>query len=448
MNNVKKALPKSPRKKTIVIRKLVDEYSEVEDNSVKKRHLLSLGAESIEVVNNFYIRDDISLMAPGKRGVVTIRKQRWEGKTTKRHLYMTIKEVYGIFKIENPNIKVGLSKFAELRLPNVLLSPQTPSNVCTCIYHQNMFLALDAIHSRIPDIPSYTTEFSASCLLEPEGDFCWFGKCIHKYCGFAAKYSLPDTVKDSRTTWMRWQENNGRMAKVQETGTVEYLYEYIRSMSPKFLQHSHIKRLQAKQYEEDKKLASTINSKVAVLQMDFAENYTCTAQDQIQSAHWNQNQVTLFTTVTWVKGKVVSKVVVSDCMQHTKTAVVVFLDEILQNIPIETEEIRIWTQFKNKFVMEAMRMLLERYGIQLSWNFSATSHGKPCLKRIATEKVQTRQCIIMMPRSFLKLSKDPELPSSSSQPKMFKRKRHLLVSLKCLKLQCQSEELQSITGLG
>ena len=187
--------------------------------------------------------------------------------------------------------------------------------------------------------------------------------------------------------------------------------------------------------------------------MDFAENYTCTAQDEIQSAHWNQNQVTLFTTVTWMKGKVVSKVVVSDFMQHTKTAVVVFLDEILQNIPIETEDLP--ASSKIKFVMEAMRMLSERYGIQLSWNFSATSHGKGmddgiggCLKRIATEKVQTRQCIIMMPRSFLKLSKDPELPSSSSQPKMFKRKRHLLVSLKCLKLQCQSEELQSITRLG
>lgn len=75
MNNVKKALPKSPRKKKIVIRKLVDEYSEVEDNSVKKRHLLSLGAESIEVVNNFCIRDDISLMAPGKRDVVTVRNK-------------------------------------------------------------------------------------------------------------------------------------------------------------------------------------------------------------------------------------------------------------------------------------------------------------------------------------------------------------------------------------
>lgn len=168
---------------------------------------------------------------------------------------------------------------------------------------------------------------------------------------------------------MQWQDNNGRMAKLQETGTAQYLYDYICSMSSKFLQHYHIKRLQAKQYEFDKELASTIDNKIVVLQMDFAENCTCTAQDEIQSAHWNQNQVTLFTTVTWVKGEVVSQVVVSDFMQHTKTAVVIFLDEILQNIPAEIEEI--WTdgpasQFKNRFVMEAMKMLSQKYGFQLS----------------------------------------------------------------------------------
>ena len=86
-----------------------------------------------------------------------------------------------------------------------------------------------------------------------------------------------------------------------------------------------------------------------------------------------QNQVSLFTTVTWVKGKVVSKAVMSDCMQHTKTAVVVFLDEILQNIPIDIGEIRIWTagpasqltDLPASVVMEAMKMLSERCAIQL-----------------------------------------------------------------------------------
>ena len=76
----------------------------------------------------------------------------------------------------------------------------------------------------------------------------------------------------------------------------------------------------------DKGLASLQDSDIAVLQMDFAENYACTAQDEIQSAHWNQNQVTLFPTVTWFKGEVMSKVIVSDCMQHTKSSVMVFLE--------------------------------------------------------------------------------------------------------------------------
>ena len=151
---------------------------------------------------------------------------------------------------------------------------------------------------------------------------------------------------------MRWQENNGRMAKIQETGTIEDLYNYICSISPKFIQHCYIKRQQAKKYEEDKKLASTTNNTVAVLQMDSAENYTCTAQDEIQSAHWNRNQVTLFTIVTWVKGKVISQVVVINYMHPTRTAVVVFLDEILKYISIGVT-------FKNRFVMEAMKTLSE-----------------------------------------------------------------------------------------
>ena len=133
-------------------------------------------------------------MAPGKRDVVTVRTNSGKEKLQKRHMYMTIKEAFGIFKIENPNIKVGLSKFAELHPSNVLLSSQTPSNVCTCVFHQNMLLALEAIHNHISDIPSYTTEFSSSCLLDPESDLCWFGKCTHNGCGFAVKYSLPENI--------------------------------------------------------------------------------------------------------------------------------------------------------------------------------------------------------------------------------------------------------------
>ena len=63
------------RKKEIVLRKLVDEFSEVGGSGGKRRHLLLLAAELIEVIKSFYIHDDISRIAPGKRDVATVRNK-------------------------------------------------------------------------------------------------------------------------------------------------------------------------------------------------------------------------------------------------------------------------------------------------------------------------------------------------------------------------------------
>ena len=56
---------------------------------------------------------------------------------------------------KNPGVKIGFSKFAMLRPNQVMLSSQTPANVCNCIYHQNVILALDALHAHIPSVPVY-----------------------------------------------------------------------------------------------------------------------------------------------------------------------------------------------------------------------------------------------------------------------------------------------------
>ena len=39
----------------------------------------------------------------------------------------------------------------------------------------------------------------------------------------------------------------------------------------------------------------------AIVQVGFSENYTCQYQDEIEAAHWSQEQVTLFTVAIWVK---------------------------------------------------------------------------------------------------------------------------------------------------
>ena len=116
----------------------------------------------------------------------------------KQHLYMSVKEAYSLFKQENPNVKISLSKFGMVWPPNVLLSSQTPSNVCTCIYHQNAFLALDAIHNVVPDIPVYTSEVCGSCFIDPVSHLCWFGNCAHTSYGFEVKYPLQTISRDQQ----------------------------------------------------------------------------------------------------------------------------------------------------------------------------------------------------------------------------------------------------------
>ena len=64
------------------------------------------------------------------------------------------------------------------------------------------------------------------------------------------------------------------------------------SILPDFFIHTSAKRIQATGYEDDKSEAAMKNSDTAMLHVDFAENYTCTPQDEVQSAQWKQNQIT------------------------------------------------------------------------------------------------------------------------------------------------------------
>ena len=403
-NKVKKLLPKSPTKKREVVKLL---FKQIDMTAkVDKARDDGLPGETIELVKAFYQRDDVSRISPGKRDIVTVRNSGGKFKLQKRHLYFSLKEAFALFQEEYPTIKIGLSKFCTLRPEQVKLSAETPSNVCTCIYHQNFILALDALHSKVPQIPSYSKDFPGSCLAEPENDGCWFGECSHDDCGFCDKYPLPGDIIGENAKWFRWEEVNGRYIKNTKNGTVDELYFYIAEITPKFLKHCCIKRRQAKSYEDDKQIANMPESTMMMLQMDFAENFKCVAQDEVQTAHWNQSQVTLFTTVRWYCGDIHSEVIVSDCLKHGKMAIIVFLDELLKRKPINVSEVKIWTdgplsQFKNKYVMSALNFLSTTYKIRIIWNFSATSHGKgpvdgvgAAVKRQAECKIRCRKSII------------------------------------------------------
>ncbi|PFX27318.1 Sentrin-specific protease 1 [Stylophora pistillata] len=166
-------------------------------------------------------------------------------------------------------------------------------------------------------------------------------------------------------------------------------------------------RKQSSYFEERK---SNLQLGEAIVQVDFAENYSCKHQDEVQSAHWNQQQITLFTVAVWTinEAKDVtceSHVIVSDDLEHEKTSVLVFMSTVLETLVKqkhpEVTKAYIFSddpssQFKNKYIVSILSKLAKI--VQVQWNYFATSHGKGAvdgtggtIKRLVWNAVQSRR---------------------------------------------------------
>ena len=111
-----------------------------------------------------------------------------------------------------------------------------------------------------------------------------------------------------------------KIQKVLKEGTVDDLLEDLEVQLPSFLEHVFVKRQQARIFKEK---IEHLTEEEAVVQVDFAENFSCKYQGEVQSAPWSQDQVTLFTVAIWTKSGdknscCESHVIVSDDLKHDK----------------------------------------------------------------------------------------------------------------------------------
>ena len=379
------ALPSTPKRKHAVWQKLINKYgdttSSAENTPIRS---IAIAKETKDLVRNFYERDDISRQAPGRKDVVTIRSENG-GKTKlqARHLTTTINEVYAMFKESNPDIKIGRSKFSELRPKHVLLSSQLPRNVCLCKYHENFIMAVNTLNKEFGHIPKYDHDLPAKLVCAAATDDCWFNRC--PTCSDAKLARGIFLLEESKAaTWYVWgKDGDDKLCKMVKEGTTDDLFDHLCSILPEFLQHCHVKRNQADSYNKEREAVGCeeFDKSFALLQVDFSENYTCMFQDEIQSAHWKQDQVSLFTAALWFDGKLHPTVIASDDLNHGKETVVSYIDHLLDTLPATVKCISIWSdgpslQFKNRFVVAAISSLQEKHKINIIWNYFATSHGK------------------------------------------------------------------------
>ena len=110
------------------------------------------------MVCSFYESDDISCAIPRKKDFVSVKKEGKRQHIQKRLVLSNLREVYHEFKERFPDLKVGFSKFAELR-PTcnhcVLAGASGTHSVCVCTIDQNVKLMSLVQEMRIPELPTY-----------------------------------------------------------------------------------------------------------------------------------------------------------------------------------------------------------------------------------------------------------------------------------------------------
>ena len=475
VGKVKPYLPKSPRKRKVVISKLASSTG-IKLPKIRKKQFTNgnsrLSPEVTKKVLSFYLLDSISRQSPGKKDFVVSCQNGKKEHLQKRHLLFSLKEVHALFLKENPAAKIGLSKFSSLRPVNALLSSDMPRNVCMCQYHENIKLICDCLSKEIPEFPNYSGDFVDNFVCSSNSEECMLGKCMN--CPNWLETITEETALESPTMWYEWDRVEvvvptasskkdseakkvvKKVKKICKEGNISDVIASLQRKLPTFLEHVFIKRQQSKYFED--RLAN-LDKEEAVVQVDFAENYTCKYQDEIQTAHWNQEQVTIFTVAVWTKGTAggdnvcESHAIVSDETTHDKKSVAVFMSQVIEKFikerHPEIKQVYVFSdgpssQFKNKYIANFIHTLNKI--VQIQWNYFATSHGKGVVdgiggtvKRIVWNAVMSRKSpAVVDAQSFFELANS--LTTSVKVSLVNRKEMKGISDLLCLE-ECFSEAL-------
>ena len=125
--------------------------------------------------------------------------------------------------------------------------------------------------------------------------------------------------------------------------------------------------------------------------LDFAENFTCSNQDEVQAAHWHHEQVTVHPIVTYYaypfceETVLESQVFKGDDRHHDFNAVFHFtkvaIDHLRNIRGLQLDHIIQWTdgcasQYKSKSPFSDISCAVADFGCTLERNYFGSRHGK------------------------------------------------------------------------
>ena len=118
----------------------------------------------------------------------------------------TVMETFKQLKEDHPDMKIGKSKSASLRPPNVFLVSEKDHSVCCCAYHENFDMLVAGMQKVVPNFPDVDS-LLAMCVCPEKEVKCYLGEC--DVCKGVSKLDIMDDTIALATTcsYVQWKRN-------------------------------------------------------------------------------------------------------------------------------------------------------------------------------------------------------------------------------------------------
>ena len=289
----------------------LDQRTESEASTLRRPRSDRTCMDVIREIQDTYRSSEVSRTLPTMRNVKSDLKER-------RVMEVTVNRAYDIWKKKSPQTDVSLSSFQKLSPEDVLLQRRTRLIQCLCEYCTDIMLKLKVLNQvasacNLPGckiVDKYELIANTVCPKE-NGDANFNLKCLDRNCDECGvklldnKYErLVATNGDRETGWLKWENrsyvhlNRPKTKRViaEKTGTVRQLIRELEEESVPLAKHVFVANWQQSMYS---KICKELDATTVVFVMDFAGNYACVLQDEIQSVHWATEQVTVHPIVAF-----------------------------------------------------------------------------------------------------------------------------------------------------
>lgn len=314
----------------------------------------------------------------------------------KRMLLACLRDLYIECK-QSLGIKVGLTKFMSLKPEHcVFASHHSAHNICICVYHENTNLILKGLETifkneqRFNGTKELSNHLIQKLLCDSPSEACFSRSCnlchSNEQTNKFVKYLEANVMDEALTSVVKYKGwINTPCTFVTYEKTLSEFLLVVEDTFEIFIPHSR-RVAQQKQFFDCS--IQRLNGEIVVINMDFAQQYSCIIQNQAQSFIFNSKQVTLFVAAIHYSEngvhKIQNHVVVSDIMIHDATTVYLCVEKVLEEVrrvKPGVKHIIYFTDgagghFKQKFNFINLTYHEQEYGITAELQMYPTSHGK------------------------------------------------------------------------